>query len=326
MKTEIIAIAGATASGKSALAIELARRLGGEIISCDSMQIYRGMNIGTAKPTAEELRLAPHHMIDIANPDEAFSAGDFCTAASRLISDITAGGKVPLICGGTFLYLDSLISSYTASETEKDEKLRGELESYAEENGNEALHRLLEEIDPQSAASIHPNNVKRVIRAIEIYRTSGKTKSEWDALSKGAKSPYKAYKVVIDYANRETLYERINRRVDKMFEEGLEEEARRLYDAGYLTEQTTAGQAIGYKEFIEYFRGEATLGETAEKIKKSSRNYAKRQLTWLRRYGDAVRICPDEEGAALSTSELADIAIEKLSQLGCGLIKQAKKD
>lgn len=321
MTKEFIAVVGATASGKSSLAIELAKRLDGEIVSCDSMQIYKTMDIGTAKATKAEQAEAVHHMIDIIEPGEEFSAGDFCILAEKAIEDILSRGKVPIVCGGTFLYLDSLTSSYTRSETSKDEALRAELEEYAKKEGNHALHEMLRQIDPESADAIHENNVKRVIRAIEIFKTSGKTKTEWDILSKEAEAPYKAHTVVIDYNNREILYDRINRRVDIMFEEGLETEAKMLYDRGILTPDTTAGQAIGYKEFIEYFEGLISIQEVSEKIKQFSRNYAKRQMTWLKRYKNAIRVTPDEGEKLLTTADLAEKAIEALKAQGCNLLK-----
>lgn len=316
MQKEFIAVVGATASGKSSLAIALARRLDGEVVSCDSMQIYRTMDIGTAKPTKAEMKTVPHHMIDIADPDEPFSAGDYFEKASAVIEDILSRGKTPIVCGGTFLYLDSLTKGYTQSETSTDEKLRLELEEYAKEKGNSALHGMLCEIDPESAALIHENNVKRVIRAIEIYKTSGKTKSYWDKLSKEKEAPFKAHIITIDYKNRNILYDRINRRVDIMLEDGLEAEARYVFEKGYIKKGGCAAQAIGYKEFADYFEGNATLDEVADRIKQSSRNYAKRQLTWLKRYKNVISLCPDEGQTLLSTEELAGLAIKELKDRG----------
>ena len=314
MKKEFIAVTGATASGKTALSVEIARRLDGEVISCDSMQIYKGMDVGTAKPTTEEQRGIPHHMIDILSPDADFSAGDYSTMAGSIISDIISRKKVPVMCGGTFLYLDSMTTVSALSDSEKDEKLREELKKYALENGNAALHKMLSEIDPEAAKSIHENNVKRVIRAIEIYRATGKTKTFWDKKSKESEPPFQAHIIVIDYNDREILYDRINRRVDIMMENGLEKEARGLYDKGLLDEKYSASQAIGYKEFIPYFKGEKSLTEVVSEIKQSSRNYAKRQLTWLKRYTDAARLTADNgDGGVKTTAELADEALEKLN-------------
>ena len=290
---KILAVVGATASGKSSLALSLAARHGGEIVSCDSMQIYRGMDIGTAKPTKEEMATVPHHLIDVADPGEDFSAGDYAELAARAVDGIISHGALPVFCGGTFMYLDALTEISSLSDSSKDEELRRALASYAEENGAHSLHEMLREIDPEAADAIHENNVKRVIRAIEIYKTTGKTKTEWDEESKKNSSPYDVTRLFIDYRDRSVLYGRIDKRVDEMIERGLEEEARRLYDGGYLAPDRTASGAIGYKEFIPYFRGEATLSDTVEEIKRSTRNYAKRQMTWLRRYRDALTVIAD---------------------------------
>lgn len=306
--TKILAVVGPTASGKSSTALELARRHGGEIVSCDSMQIYRGMDIGTAKPTASDMETVPHHLIDIADPDEAFSAGDYADAAAKAVDGIAGRGRIPVFCGGTFMYLDALTEISSLSDASKDEALRRTLEEYAAENGASALHRMLEEVDPDSAAAIHENNIKRVIRAIEIYRTTGKTKTEWDRESKSGPSRYGVTRLLIEYRDRNTLYARIDARVDKMMEDGLEDEVRRLYDSGKLSGATASG-AIGYKEFIPYFEGRSTIEEVVDEIKRSTRNYAKRQMTWLRRYRDAIVITAD----GLSADEIADAADDALS-------------
>lgn len=320
MPKEFIAVVGATASGKSAVAMSLAQKLDGEIVSFDSMQIYCGMDVGTAKPTMEDRTLVRHHLIDIVSPDEDFSAGDFCVAAKRAIDDITARGKYPILCGGTFLYLDSLTSSYTENDSERDDALREELARFAAVNGNAALHGMLREIDPTAADGIHENNVKRVIRAIEIFKTSGRTKTEWDALSKEMPPPYDAHIGAIGYRDRTVLYDRIGRRVDEMMREGLAEEAERLFKAGFFEKGKCAAQAIGYKEFAPYFAKEATLDETCDMIKQSTRNYAKRQLTWLKRYKDAVTVFPDENAPKLlSPDEIADRIIEGFAERGVRL-------
>lgn len=320
MPKEFIAVVGATASGKSAVAMSLAQKLDGEIISFDSMQIYRGMDVGTAKPTMEDRTLVRHHLIDIVSPNEDFSAGDFCVAAKRAIDDITARGKYPVLCGGTFLYLDSLTSSYTENDSERDDALREELARFAAVNGNAALHGMLREIDPTAADGIHENNVKRVIRAIEIFKTSGRTKTEWDALSKEMPPPYDAHIGAIGYRDRTVLYDRIDRRVDEMMREGLAEEAEKLFKAGFFEKGKCAAQAIGYKEFAPYFAKEVTLDETCDMIKQSTRNYAKRQLTWLKRYKDAVTVFPDENAPKLlSPDEIADRIIEGFAERGVRL-------
>lgn len=317
MPKEFIAVVGATASGKSAVAMSLAQKLDGEIVSFDSMQIYREMDIGTAKPTKADRTLVRHHLIDIVSPDEDFSAGDFCIAAKKAIDDITARGKYPILCGGTFLYLDSLTSSYTENDSGRDDALREELAKFATVKGNAALHKMLREIDPAAADNIHENNVKRVIRAIEIFKTSGRTKTEWDTLSKETPTPYDAHIGAIGYRDRTVLYDRIDKRVDGMMSEGLAEEAEKLFKAGFFEKGKCAAQAIGYKEFAPYFAKEATLRETCDMIKQSTRNYAKRQLTWLKRYKDAVTVFPDENAPhLLSPEEIADRIIEGFAEKG----------
>ncbi|MBR6917580.1 MAG: tRNA (adenosine(37)-N6)-dimethylallyltransferase MiaA [Clostridia bacterium] len=309
MKDRFATVVGATASGKSALALYLAKRFGGEIVSCDSMQIYRGMDIGTAKPAAEEMREVPHHMIDILSPDEDFSAGDFAVRAKGVIKDVLSRGKLPIVCGGTFLYLDSLTEVSSLSDSSKDGELRRRLEDFAKEHGAASLHEKLEAIDPASALAIHENNVKRVIRAIEIYETTGIPKSEWDRRSKEEEAELSVFRLMIAYHDRELLYRRIDKRVDRMMEQGLLDEARVLYDAGYLAPETVASQAIGYKEFIGYFEGKESLAEAVERIKQSTKNYAKRQLTWLKRYSGAAVVWGDDDaGAPREFSEICSDA------------------
>lgn len=292
MNDKIIAVAGPTASGKSALALELCKRLDGELISLDSMQIYRGLDIGTAKPTKAEQAEVRHHMIDICEPTENFSAAEFAERAHKVIADVRSRGKRAVLCGGTGLYLDTVLGRLDFGEIESDEKLRGELIAFAEKNGAEALHERLREIDPQAAEKIHPNNVRRVARAIEIYELTGKTKTEHDreAISD---SPYESLIIGLDYDDREVLYNRINRRVDAMIEAGLEGEVRSLLSRGLLSAESTAGQAIGYKEMLGYIAGDCSLGDAVEKIKLGTRRYAKRQLTWLRRNPDIKWLYPD---------------------------------
>lgn len=292
MNDKIIAVAGPTASGKSALALELCKRLDGELISLDSMQIYRGLDIGTAKPTKAEQAEVRHHMIDICEPTENFSAAEFAERAHKVIADVQSRGKKAVLCGGTGLYLDTVLGRLDFGEIESDEKLRGELIAFAEKNGAEALHERLREIDPQAAEKIHPNNVRRVARAIEIYELTGKTKTEHDreAISD---SPYESLIIGLDYDDREVLYNRINRRVDAMIEAGLEEEVRSLVSRRLLSAESTAGQAIGYKEMLGYIAGDCSLGDAVEKIKLGTRRYAKRQLTWLRRNPDINWLYPD---------------------------------
>ena len=294
-KIPVIAIAGPTASGKSSLALQLCKDLNGELISCDSMQIYRGMDIGTAKPTKKEMEEVPHHLIDICDPDTDFSAAAFAELAKKAIEDVYARGKMPILCGGTGLYLDSVLRGVDFGEMEPDLALRAELLEFAEKEGAEALHARLREIDPEAAEAIHPNNVKRVARALEICKLSGMTKTEWDKNAIRNESPYNACMIALDYKNRDNLYIRIHIRVDEMFRMGLEEEARTLFEKGYLAPETTAGGAIGYKEILGYLNGEMTKGEAADAIKIATRHYAKRQLTWLRRNPSVHWLYPDDD-------------------------------
>ncbi len=281
-KIPLLVVVGPTASGKSAYAIKKAIELGGEIISGDSMQIYRGMDIGTAKPSEEEKSGVLHHLIDVADITEGFSAARFVELASEAIADITARGKLPIIAGGTGLYIDTLISGTELSATEDDPILRESLFKEAEELGVLAMHDRLKQIDPESASAIHPNNLKRVVRALEIYYKTGITKTEQDKKSKENESVYSPHVVYIKPSERETIYERINKRVDVMFEMGLEAEVKALFEKG-LRDTPTASQAIGYKEFYPYFDGECDINAVKEAICLNTRRYAKRQLTWFNR-------------------------------------------
>jgi tRNA dimethylallyltransferase len=281
-KIPVYAVVGPTASGKSAYAIRLAKELDGEVISGDSMQIYRGMDVGTAKASVEEQQGIPHHLLDVAEITEGFSAGRFMELAAEKIAEIHSRGKIPIICGGTGLYIELLLTGKQLSENTADEKLREELLAFAEEKGNEALHTRLAEIDPKSAENIHPNNVKRVVRALEIALTTGSTKSEADEKSKEGENPYAPTIIRLTYGDRAKLYEKINLRVRRMFEMGLEEEVRALCEKG-LRETPTASQAIGYKEFYPYFDGEIPLAQVEEDICRNTRRYAKRQETWFSR-------------------------------------------
>lgn len=285
MKKKILAISGPTAVGKTALAIRLAKELDGEIISCDSMQIYKGMDIGTAKPTHEELSCVRHHMIDVVSPDVDFSCAEYKTMATEAIEDILSRGKLPIFCGGTGLYLESVLYNGGFSEAPADKEIRERLSK----NTPEENWKRLIEIDPEAAAKTHMNNLPRVIRALEIYDSTGITKTEWDRRSKEKASDYDARIIVLYASDREVLYDRINRRVDIMLEDGLVEEVRHLG----LSSTSTAGQAIGYKEITQYFEGHLTLEAAVDKIKQASRNYAKRQQTWWRHCKEAkfVDIC-----------------------------------
>ncbi len=281
-KIPVIVVVGPTASGKSEYAVKKAIELGGEIISGDSMQIYRKMDIGTAKPSVEEMCGIKHHLIDVADITEPFSAARFVELASSAITHITSRGKIPIIAGGTGLYIDTLISGISLSATEDDPELRAKLFKEAEEFGVEALHSKLASVDPESALAIHPNNVKRVVRALEMYEKTGMTKTELDKKSRETESIYAPHTVYITPKERETIYDRIDRRVEKMFDLGLVEEAEMLIQLG-LRETPTASQAIGYKEFYPYFDGECDLEAVKASISLNTRRYAKRQLTWFNR-------------------------------------------
>ena len=291
---KIISVAGPTASGKSDLALMLAEHFGGEIVSFDSMQIYRGMDIGTAKPSAAELARVPHHMIDVADPRESFSVASFTAGAKAAIADIEARGKRAVLCGGTGLYQDSLIYGTEFGELEADEAYRASLAEFAAKEGNAALHALLAQKDPEAAEKIHMNNVKRVIRALEIIKGSGMTKTEWDRRAVKNAQAMPAVMLGLNYRDREKLYARIDRRVDIMVEAGLFREVKRLFEAGLLPEGSTAYDAIGYKEMLPCVRGEESVREAAEKIKLATRHYAKRQLTWFLRNKDIHWLYPDD--------------------------------
>ncbi len=280
-KSKIIAIVGPTASGKSSLALEIAQRYGGEIISCDSMQIYKRMNIGTAKPSEEELLRVRHHMIDVAEPSEPFSCEDYVRLAAREIEDCVGRGKLPIICGGTGLYLDALLRGGNSAPVSDTAELREELNARVEREGIMPLYRELERVDPVSAASIHPNNTKRVIRAMEIYLSCGIPKSELDKLSKKNESIYDAKVAGLFYSDRSVLYSRIERRVDQMIDMGLLEETRTLMDEGVFENNRTAAQAIGYKELLGYLSGNDSLENAVSTLKTATRRYAKRQMTWF---------------------------------------------
>ncbi len=300
--TKFIAIVGPTASGKSRLGLRLASALNGEIISCDSAQIYRGMDIGTAKVTPTEQVSCPHHMIDILDIDEKFSAGTFAEQASLIVEDITARGKTPLLVGGTGLYVDALTEGSCGEGAFSDATVRAALMQKAADEGADALHAYLRTIDPKAAEEIHPNNVKRVARALEIYLVSGKTKTEHNSIKKTAK--YERLLLILNAPDRDALYARIDRRVDEMMAEGLEQEARQLWEKG-LANTPTASQSIGYKELFPYFMGLCSVEEAVDKIKQATRNYAKRQLTYFRRMNGGIYLdCSDGDALFEKASAL----------------------
>jgi tRNA dimethylallyltransferase len=282
MKEKLLVLIGPTAVGKTKTSIELAKAFNGEIISGDSMQVYRGMDIGTAKIKEEEMESIPHYLIDTKDPAEAFSAAEFQAAAKPLITEMNQRDKLPIIVGGTGLYIRSLTHNYQFSDVSSNLSYRKELESYAAQYGNEQLHEKLKGVDPASFVRIHPNNVKRVIRALEIVSSTGRTMTEHLKEQK-RDTPYHLITIGL-MMEREKLYERINYRVDQMIEDGLVEEAKSLYEAGLQGSQSV--QAIGYKEMFEYFDGKCTLDESIALLKQNSRRYAKRQFTWFRNQMD----------------------------------------
>lgn len=280
-KPELLIIAGPTASGKTAVAVELALRLDAEVVSADSMQVYRDMDILTAMPTPEEMRGVPHHMLGVFPPDQKCSAAAYRELALGRIQDILARGKRPIVCGGTGLYINALTRPLSFA-AQGDDAIRAELTRIAEaEGGRERLHEQLKAVDPAAAARLHPNDVRRVVRALEIYRITGRTQSEQAALdAQRGDGPFSERVYALDWP-REALYARIDRRVDEMLQSGLVDEVRRLMknEAAF----STAAQAIGYKEIAAALRGECALAEAVETLKRATRNYAKRQLTWFRR-------------------------------------------
>jgi len=277
---KVIVIAGPTASGKTDLAIKLAHEINGEIISADSMQIYRGMDIGTAKPTMEERQGIPHYLIDIVDPDEEYSVAHFQRDAKNCIKEILNRGKVPIVAGGTGLYINSLVYNINFSETTADWEYRKQLEEIARDKGPEELHRFLQKVDPVSAEKIHPNNIKRVIRALEVFKTTGKPISQHQLESRTEKPEYE-FKIFGLEMDRKILYERINKRVDKMMEMGLYEEVEGLLEK--YSPDLVSLQGIGYKEIISAIKGEYSLEEAVEKIKLNTRHLAKRQITWFKK-------------------------------------------
>lgn len=279
MKPKVVVIVGPTASGKTAVSIELAKKINGEIISADSMQIYKDMNIGSAKPTQEEMQGIYHHMIDVVEPTEVFNVARYKEMAEKCIEEILSKGKTPIIVGGTGLYVSTLTNGIEFSDIESDEEYRKELETISlQENGVDILFEQLKEIDPEAANIIDKNNVRRVIRALEIYKVTGKTKTQVDKESiKELKYDYRIFGMLWD---RQELYERIDKRVDIMIDMGLVDEVEKINRNGI---SSTAIQGLGYKEIIEYIKNEITLDDAIEKIKQETRKYAKRQMTWFKR-------------------------------------------
>ncbi|RHW33563.1 tRNA (adenosine(37)-N6)-dimethylallyltransferase MiaA [Oceanobacillus profundus] len=307
MKKNVVAIMGPTAVGKTKLSIELAKRFNGEIISGDSMQVYKGLDIGTAKIKQAEMQGIPHHMLDIREPDEDFSAADFKELVQQYIAEITARGKLPIIVGGSGLYIQAALYDYNFSDRKRDPLLTKEMEEIVKLEGIMPLYQRLEQIDPEQAKKIHPNNHRRVIRALEIYETTGMTMSEYEK-NQVMESPYNPILLGLEMP-RALLYERINDRVDQMIEKGLKTEVKKVYDEGYASCQSM--KAIGYKEWISYFKGEQSLEGTVELLKRNSRRYAKRQYTWFKNKMDVTwySVTPStiDENFTLIFEELAGI-------------------
>lgn len=278
-KTKVLAVVGPTASGKTALAIELAKRFNGEVVSCDSMQIYKGMEIASAAPDENEMQGIVHHLIGFVSPNTKFSVSRYCDYAKKCITDIASRGKLPILCGGTGLYYSSLADGLTFVDAPADEKLRSELYQRAEKEGGEVLLRELARFDPETAARLHPNQIPRIVRAIEIYRESGLTITQQNELSRQGGCTLDMLVIGLNYKDRSVLYDRVNRRVDIMIQNGLVDEARKALEQY----KGTSVQAIGHKELAGYIEGTVSLEECAEKLKQQTRRYAKRQLTWFRR-------------------------------------------
>lgn len=279
-KIKIVAVVGPTASGKTGLAIELAKRFNGEVVSADSMQIYSELSIGTAKPSEEEKQGILHHLMGFLSVNENYSVADYVDDAKKAVADIVSREKIPILCGGTGLYVDSFLQNTQFEEIQSDPTVREKLLRLAEEEGKEQFFERLVRVDPKLAEKLHYNNIGRVLRALEVYELTGKTMSELQEESHSTPSPYDVCYIGVSFDDREKLYDRIEQRVEAMLNEGVLEEARFLFEHANTT---TAAQAIGYKEFFPYFRGEISLSEAVEMLKKETRHYAKRQLTWFRR-------------------------------------------
>lgn len=297
MENQLICICGPTASGKTALSVALAGLRGTEIISADSMQLYRGMDIGTAKPTEAEKQGIAHHLLDIRDPGEPFSVAQYVALADACAQDLLARGKIPIVVGGTGLYMDALVECSDFPGGETDYAARERYQRMAAEQGNQAVHDALRAVDPESAKRLHPNNLKRVIRALEVYEQTGLTLGELNARNRRPQPKYRAYKIGVCPTTREALYARIDRRVGQMLRDGLLDECARLLAAGQLA--GTAAQAIGYKELIPCIEGRDSLEHCADLLRQHTRNYAKRQLTWLAR-DPAIHWLRYEEGVELA--------------------------
>lgn len=293
-KIPVLAVVGPTASGKTSLAVRLAKKFGAEIVSADSMQIYADLFISTARPDEDEMQGIPHHLLGFLPADVPYSAADFCAMAKACVADIHARGKRVILCGGTGLYVQLFLENITFTGEGSDPAFRAQMHALAEKQGNEAVWQLLHAADPAGAEALHPNNLGRVIRALEICRSTGLTTAAQRAQSRMEPSPYRSLVLCLDFLDRQKLYERIDRRVQDMLRRGLEDEARRFFER-YGTDAGTARQAIGCKEFLPYFRGEISYEQAVEAICRGTRRYAKRQLTWFRRMPDVQTIYADAQ-------------------------------
>ena len=309
--SKVLAVVGPTASGKTWLAVQLAKKFNGEIISCDSMQIYRYMTVGTAKPTALEMEGIPHHLVDFLDPDQPFSVAEYVELARAKASEITQRGRLPILAGGTGLYLDAFLTNTSFAHIQRDDRLRLELEQLGRERGPDYLHGLLSQVDPELAQKLHPNNLGRVIRALEVYRLTGVPMSRQQALSRLQPPPFQSCVIGLDCQDRAHLYERINLRVDRMMEQGLLEEVQSMKERGF---SGTASQAIGDKELFGYLEGSMSLAEAVELIKRSTRRYAKRQLTWFRRNPDIHWINIDIPGR--NSEDILKDAVQAVEKSG----------
>lgn len=292
-RPRVVAIGGPTATGKTALSLALAQRFGGEIINADSMQVYRQLSVGTAKPMEEERAQAPHHLLDFLPPEQPYSVADFTAAAGELIGQITARGRLPLVVGGTGLYITSLLNGVRFAPEDTDPALRRRLQQQAETQGAEVLYARLQAVDLAYAAKVHPHNLPRIIRALELYESTGRTMSEQQRQSRPAAAPYRSLCLCLTCRDRAVLYRRIDQRVDKMLREGLLPEAELVWQN--REQYCTAAQAIGYKEFFPYFEGKEPLDTCVNRLKQATRQYAKRQLTWFRHQNEAQWLYLDEE-------------------------------
>jgi tRNA dimethylallyltransferase len=307
-KTKIIVIVGPTASGKTSLGVHVAKAIGGEVVSGDSMQIYESMNIATAKPTVEEMQGVKHHLIGFVNPEDEYSVASFCEDAKKAVEEITSKGKIPVLVGGTGLYIDSFINNTTFFETSGSKAVREKLYEELKEFGIEKLYQELLAVDSKAAEKIHPNNEVRVIRALEIYRTTGQTLTEQNRRSHDEESEYEPLYIGIAYKDREKLYERINKRVDLMLEAGLLEETRAFYEK-YPSQ--TAINAIGYKELKPFLDGNKSLEDCVSHLKQATRRYAKRQLTWFNRNEKINWIYPDTYNNSEQVFDLAEKLVKE---------------